>query len=240
MSDIVTKSSIRSDEVSIINDSDPNSVFNKSPDYLKELIKTVPEEIWDMPMYEVINKGKIDIDDRKLRLAFWLEYERAVRNDTPIHMPNVYKGIVHGSRMNKTILANKYKLAFIMTPPEDYKVKLEEMLVLALDEERKILELPVVQTKIQIDKEGNEIRHEKVDSSLASLKHKIRESLQNRVHGAVAQNINQRTINKNFNVDTTSEELSKNSVEDLEKIVNELKQELKEATPVRDIGDDGE
>lgn len=228
MSDVVKRKELKdSSEISIIDQSNPHSVYNMSPDNVKKCIDQVPANVWDMSVYELANQAEIGIDEKKLRIAFWIEYERAVRNNTPINLYHVGRGIIQTRGMNTKIMANPYKLAYILTPPEDYRVKLEEMLIIALDEERKVLELPVVQRRIQITKDGKEIIHEKVDTKLAALKHQIRESLQNRVHGAVAT----KSFNINKQIDDEKEELSKSSVEELQKIVEELKQE-KEAVVI--------
>ncbi len=223
MSDIIKREGHHSDEMTIFDETNATAVYNLVGDEVKDLIKAVPMEAWDMSIFELANKSKIGIEEKKLRVAFWLEYERAMRQKSTININHVTKGIVTGRGLAKKILADPYKLAYIMTPPEDYKVKLEEMLVLAMDEERKILELPIERVTLQVDKNGDAVETRKIDTSLATLKHKIRESLQNRAHGAVAQNIKQVSINKNYNTNSTSPNVEEMADKDLTAYVEELK-----------------
>ena len=208
-------------ELAIIDKENPSSIYNLAPPNFQKHMESVPNEVWEMSVFELANKTDITLDEKKLRIAFWLEHERALRNNTPINLNHIARGIVNIRSLNSRILADPYKLAYILTPPEDYRVKLEEMLILALEEERKVLELPVIQRRIQITKDGKEIVHEKVDAKLAALKHQIRESLHNRVHGAVAQ----KQLNVNRNIDDKNKDLSELSEQDLERIVNELRNE---------------
>lgn len=240
MSNIVKTDSLHSDEVSIINDCDEFAVLKLVNAYIQEKIKVISDDIWELSLGELKKKGKVDLVDEKLRVAFWTDYERACRNGDQINIHSVARGVINIRSFNKVIACNPFKLAYILTPPENYTVRLEEMLNLALEEERKILELPLIKKKITVKDDGTETVHESVDTSLAMVKHKIRESLQNRVHGSVAQRINQFNVNKNFNMDKKGDEVPLESMDEkaLEKYVQEIKEKNELKTVVGGVTDD--
>lgn len=231
MTDSIKREALRGDEIAIIEDDNEQSVYALMPTSIQAALSAVPEAVWELPFAELSRKAKPSVEYKKLRLSFWLEYERAVRNGNNINFHNVAKGIMNPTHFMKSIAADFYKLAYIMTPPEDYRVNLEEMLILALEEERRILEQPLINTQTYISKKGEIINKEVFDTKLADLKHKIRESLYTRIFGAPVQRTLSKNINQNYNKD---ESPSNPSPQDLEKEIERLKA-LREAKFI-DVG----
>jgi hypothetical protein len=116
---------------------------------------------------------------------------------------NIYRGIVTKQYFDKYILHNSYKLAYMIKPFPEYEAQLEDMLQLALDEMRKILNEPLKA------KDG------KFNVQLASLKTQIAEKLQDRRRGAVAQKllVNQKSMNVNITKDVTEPAGSMEAIE---------------------------
>ena len=185
----------------IKDEQDAFSVINMVPSYVAAGIRAIPDELFDLSIEDIEKKGEVDSSIKKLRIAFWIEYERAARTQTQIQMNNVTSGIVHNKFFAKKVATNSYKLAFILTPPENYKITMEEMLHMALSEERKILLTPLEIKIVKFDNEGSPTSEmTMIDSKLAAVKHKIRESLQNRLHGMPLHRSIQVTENTNRNV----------------------------------------
>lgn len=223
-------------------ESNPTSVINLVPTVVAARIKAIPDDVFDLEFDELAELAKAGENERKMRVAFWLEYERAIRTASPILVANVYKGVCNQSNFYNRFIVNSYRLAYILTPPEDYSVKMEEMLLLAMNEERKILETPIKQVRT-ILKDGKEKTFDYVDSSLAMVKHKIRESIQNRLQGMPVHRSMQITHTSHSSgsgmnsiqalaLDFDKKDLTKMSDKELKAYVQELKGE--KLAPVAD------
>jgi hypothetical protein len=232
MKDLIIRSGIGGDDVNVVNSDDAKSVFSLLPEAAQNYVKDIPEGVWNLSLGELVREAKPSLELRKLRIAFWLEYERAVRTEMPMNMTSICKGLMGVQTLYKSVLAKPHAAVYLMTPPEDYRVQMEEMLQLALEEERKILELPAVKKTTYVNKNGDPIVSEVVDTGVASIKHKIRESLQNRLHGMPVQ----RTHNVNKNVESKDggeKRLEDMGEDELQKYVAEL--EKRKSGPPIDI-----
>lgn len=230
MSDIIHRKSIGGDVIPLIDESDPRSVFHLLPEGMQNYVRDIPTNYWEMSFAELTREAKPDVDLKQLRIAFWMDYERAKRNGSNMQITNIIYGVMSRQRFNSSVVKKPSQLCFLLTPPEDYRVRLEEMLQLALEEERKILELPLTKKKISIDKDtGEAIVHETTDTSIASVKHKIRESLQNRIYGLPVARTHQVNINKNYQ-GTDVKPPEEMTDQELESLIQELKK--REARPV--------
>lgn len=129
--------------------------------------------------------------DNRLRLAFWMEYDRAQSLMKNMRVDNIFAGICTRNYFYGNYLANPAKVAWLLMPPTSYVVKMEETLDFGLDQLRDILEIP----------------HGTSNVKLMELKAKIVAMVDLRVKGAVPLKIDQR--NMNINVATTAEQVSK-------------------------------
>jgi hypothetical protein len=179
-------------------ESNPTAVINLVPGVMAKGLKAIPEYVFDLSLEDLEAKATPTEALRKIRIAFWLEYERAHRCGTLVNMTNVYKGICSQSYFFKILITNSFKLAFILTPPQDYRVQMEEMLELAIRAERTVLETPIKQVRIITNKNGEQKSVEVTDSALAMVHHKIRESIQNRLQGMPVHRSMQINENRNF------------------------------------------
>ncbi len=121
--------------------------------------------------------------DNRLRLAFWMEYDRAQANFKNIRIDNVFGGICTRSYFYGAYLNNPHKVAWLLMPPTSYVVKMEETLDFGLDQLRDILEMECGPR----------------DVKLMELKAKIVAMVDQRVRGAVTQRIENRNMNLNVN-----------------------------------------
>jgi hypothetical protein len=217
---------------------DERSVFNLAPERLKKAMDQANVDVFAMTLSELHKKAKPDVDWKRLRVAFWIEYERAVRAETLIDLKTVCKGIMTKASFLKTLEQDQYKLAWILTPIEEHKVMLEEMFLLAVEEERKILDQPLVRKCCHVNKKGDLVEWEEFDHKLAALKHKIREDLHTRIYGAPVQ----RAFNVNVNQDGGSADPASLPPKDLAKLVQDLEAEnetLQVGGVTEDVGSTG-
>lgn len=114
--------------------------------------------------------------DNRIRLKFWMEYDYCQHyQKEAIDLARVTSGICSFEYFYRKYITCVSKLSWMLCPPTGYVVKSEEALEFGLDQLREILELPLV------DANG------KVNASLANIKVRITEMLDNRVKGAVVQ-----------------------------------------------------
>jgi len=188
----------------------PTSLVNITATALSTRIAAIPEDVLCMKEADLEKHADVHDVERKLRAAWQMEYERAVRTENKMEASNVYKGVVTHMYFYRYILTNSFKLAYIIKPFPEYEAQLEDMLQLGLDERRKILKRPLV------DKEG------KFDHKLAALKEAITKNLEERRRGAVTQRlqVDQKSMNVNITKDVTQS--TPGSMEAIEARLREL------------------
>jgi hypothetical protein len=224
----------------IKDESDARSIVNLVPTSMSTRIKAIPETFFDLGEDELEKLAKITEPERKLRIAFWLEYERAQRTGTVMAMTNVFKGLMHARAFTNGFITNSYKLAYLVTPLEDYRLALEDSLRLAIHREKEVLKIPVVRKRITTNRHGDVTEVEIVDSNLALVQHKIRESIQNRLQGMPVHRSMQitetRSVNSNSSImdggafDMGAEALGKMSEHELRDLIKKLQGETPGAT----------
>lgn len=131
-------------------------------------------------------KAKPTPTDNRLRLAFWLEYDRVCNGfKDRIEMVNVYAGVCTHAYFENKYLKIPEKVAWLLTPPASYEVVLEEALQFGIEQLRETLSLPHL-------KDNGEI-----DVKMIELKAKIFAMLDMRKHGMYTQKIKQESLNIN-------------------------------------------
>ena len=188
---------------------------------------------------------------RRLRTAFWLEYDRCVGTDTRYDMKMDLARIVAGTcalkHFKDVILPNNLQFGYMLRVPPNYLVCLTEALEQGANRLREILDIPLYKTKgftkeghPYMDKEGN-ILYEP-DHKAADLLLKAFAMLDLRVKGAVPQKLNIRGMmdrrNVNVNVDAgmrrvtnvNNDALEEKilSIEDLDKKLAQLSDESRQ------------
>ena len=161
-------------------------------------------------------KASPNANDNRLRLAFWMEYDRIKAGDLggkQMKMSAVYNGICTGQYLTQRYLLCPERVAWMLCPPASYDVFMEEALVFGMAQLREVLELPL------IDEKG------KVNVGLASLKERIVMKLHERKYGAVIQ----KSLNVNLNSEDgmkidkkLQEQIASCSMEDIQRRFKEL------------------
>lgn len=223
------------DPRSLLDTENPRSVINLAPDQVKLAILRTPLDFINMEEEELVplafprvqrKQGHTRIapsaTDCRLRSAFWLEYERCQENVTKMSMRHIYSGVCSQSYFIQNWLRSKYKVAWLLKPPADYRMALEELLMYGLEEMREIMTLPVV----------NEATG-RVDSKLADIKFKIWQAVEMRLKGAIIQKIRSENLNVNFNNDGSAPPTSaaEDDVSILDQKIAELEGTLHKTLP---------
>lgn len=164
-------------------EANPGSLVNLVPSYFASGIRAIPADVFDLSLEELEEQAEVDATLSKLRIGFWLEHDRAAGSSRMISMTCFLRGIASQSYFAKKICTNSYKLAYILTPPTDYKVAVNEMLHLSLNAQRKILLAPLEITVTKTNTDGSIQTMTMIDSKLAGEQRKICENLQNREYG---------------------------------------------------------
>jgi len=158
-----------------------------TPSYIANGIKSIPSDIKEKSEHLLlrhITDPQEEVSLRRLRTAFWIEHGRAARTNTNLNMSNIYTGICDASYFKKKVAGNNFKLTYMLRPPVDYAIAMEELVMYAIEQERDILAQP------HINADGT------IDSKAAAVKQKISETAQNRQKGMAVH----RTQNINTNI----------------------------------------
>lgn len=206
---------------------DPRALINLVPDSLAKVMdQTVftRPELFDKDERELykylrsINAGPTPTDNR-LRLKFWMEYDRVMsEGHSTLNMQNVVAGVCSRDYFLRLYINSPTRLCWMLTPPAGYAIRTEEALDFGLEQLRDILEQP------HVDEKG------KVDVKLAETKAKIVAMLDQRVKGAVVQKSMQLNVSTSAkSLKTIAETAKQLSMKELEEKLNQIKRKELEA-----------
>lgn len=222
------------DPRAIFDISNPRSVINLVPPQIKKAMLRVPLEFYEMDEEELVplafpklQPGKLKPKptpiDCRLRTAFWIEYERCQTLLTPMLWRNIYSGACTPSYFDQHWLSQKYKVAWLLKPPADYRLALEELLTYGLEEMRELMAIPLQ------DDAG------RVNVKLAEVKFKIWQAVEMRLKGAVIQRVRSENLNVNVNTDHQGGVTPSSNIEEdvstLDLRIAELEKGLHQALP---------
>ncbi len=158
--------------------------------------------------------------DNRLRLKFWIEYDRCLQDGGKFIIGNVYANTISTEYFYNKYLKRPDKIAWLLCIPTGYKTKAEEALEFGLEQLRDVLELPHSFKRII---KGREVEY--IDSKLAMVKLSIVKMLDDRLKGGVIQRIEQKSlsITEQRHIHETKTNLTES---DMDKKIKEL--ELRE------------
>lgn len=155
------------------------------PDELAVYVSQMPDKYIDLTEEEAkVKLGEMSPTIAKLRILFWREYDRAHELRYKMDINRICMGVCTRSaflRLMRTVT----NFAWMLTPPMDYLLEVEELSRAALHQMRALLESPL-----------NSGTGE-VNVRLGELKLKILMALDMRLHGAYLQRSMQVTQNVN-------------------------------------------
>lgn len=174
---------------------DPYSVIRLVSDSFRRAMLEIPEEWRGYQEGDIRTKHKITPTLNQLRLSFWLEYERCRAQMVPrMCMTNVFCAIVPEETFYQKILRDYRSVAWIITPPVSYTVRLEEMLHLGYERIREMLEAPLFDE-----------RTGKLDTAAAKLVLQATMMIDMRLKGGIVQKLEHKNISLNVNMKTGSQ-----------------------------------
>jgi hypothetical protein len=211
-------------EYAIWDQNNPHAVINLVPEVVCRLFLEAKEKfpkLFSMEEKELqksLSNANLapSATERRLRAAFWLEYESAVTNERKMNINAVY-----GAVCTYDIFVGMYtrapsRVAWLLCPPTQYQTMVESLLYLGLDQLEKILELPI------IDPEDPK---RKVNIKLGELQAKIVAMLDMRARGGITQRIEQKSLN--INVGSASKEIAGMTADELNRRIKELEKKEK-------------
>jgi len=200
-------------------ESNKSSMINMAPPWLQARMRSEGMmKYMELPEEELEKLVKPSLTLKRLRTNFWREYEMIHRNygrtshqENNISIYRICVGICTNDFFANKIAPNDLLLAWIIRPPVNYEVAMEEALQHGLDRMREILNFPLYKRKF--NKDGlpvvDKFTGEQVlepDEKIANIMLKTVAFLDLRVKGAIPQKIHQYTqqqINRqsvNYNV----------------------------------------
>lgn len=191
----------------------PQSLYNLLPGSLQTLIDLLPQELLNLPEEDLRPRVRPTLLQERLRVSFWKEYNAAKdRSASAMNINRVSGGLCSRPYFHD-VVSDQVKLAWLLCPPVDYLLAVEEAVNYGVEELRKILSLS------HIDGEG------KINASLIGKKIKILELLDNRLKGIPIQRIEQKSmhafVHKN---DANSDPTAVESLEEIQKRIQALEQ----------------
>lgn len=202
------------------NRNDPRSLINIVPSRLSRLISQVPKDWYSLSESEIESLAKPTVNDKRIRMAFWHEYEHAQSQMRNMRISNISLMSNISELAIYKNLSSPEKMMYTLTAPVSYSLFLEEASAHGLQRLRDdILTIDIYDEKIDPET-GEKIR--KVNASAANLLLKAIAFVDLRKHGGIVQK------NLHIHSDTTamrSVSSHAKSLEDLDARIKELEAE---------------
>lgn len=199
----------------------PRSLINIVTGPFAEKLRALPKELllraehdWDIFWKGQIAKGQIAestlLQLKRFRTAFWYEYERAQSNVDTFKISRVYSMVGSRQYWEKEFSDDEVRLAYILCPVVDYTTAMREVLMIGLDQMRKIISAPLFL------KDGN------LNQKSAEIVLKAIEKVHIFVHGMPVIRHEKKSLNMNVNQNVAPPKLEK-TVEEMEAELAALK-----------------
>jgi len=229
------------EELSIFDVKNPSSLINALPKSFGDRIKELDKQWFNYSAAQLRGKCHPTNVEHQLRLAFWHEYNQSQENGHSMRLANVYSPCCTKDYFYRVIFKQDSKLAWLINPPAEYQIQVEEMLHLGLSRLREVLELPIFQKR---PVRGGKLVNEP-NTKLISEMVKIVALLDNRVKGAVIQRmaIQQQSYNVNVNQEMGRE--GPKSVGEIDKELRQVSRQIREIEApykkdlIRELSDSG-
>lgn len=185
-------------EIAVFDKKNPRSVYNIVTPAIRDAIDKLPSKYMKASEKQLTNWCEPGHIENQIRICFWNEYEYAQDNMCRMRAPFIYQLACSKDHFYNVILESSTKVAWMLHPPQDYMLSMEELLMLSVTEMRDILTLPNRHTKPGKNHYAGEPNTKIIDSKI-----KIFALLDNRVKGAVKQKleIEQRSMSINVNAE---------------------------------------
>jgi len=188
----------RQQEVSLWDEADPGSLINLVPEIVAkrftEARAALPElfELDEQDLARELRKRNQTptATDHRLRLKFWLEYDKAKDSDSKIEIKQVTSNVCSKEFFYAHYLARPGKVAWLVCPPVGYATKMTEALEFGLEQLRDILAADHYEYTVTRNADGEETKEiSGINPKIAALKLSIFKTLDDRKHGMAVQKI---------------------------------------------------
>lgn len=153
----------------------------------------------------------IGITEHRIRVAFWMEFNRAMDANTNMAIPRVYGGICGTDYFNNEFMRKPEKVAWMLTPPVSYTIAMEESLVYGIEKLREVLDFPLYDRTTG-----------KPDVRVGELILKVVQQMDLRVKGAVLQ----KSVNVHAHIGAPTGISAGESMTDLDARIKELEKQV--------------
>lgn len=187
---------------------DTEEILRHLPLVLRKRVQDIPPSFFAMDEDELASNtplGRFTPKENKLRLAFWREYHRASEAGAVVAETAIIRGICSFRHWRERILTDPIKFTYILTPPPDYMLNLEETLGTLMGKLREVADLPVM-----------DVNQKPIYKNI-ELMLKVFPHIDNRVKGAAVQRIESKSLNVTTNIKDVP-----SSMEDIDKRLAEL------------------
>lgn len=121
--------------------------------------------------------------DGRIRMSFWLEYERALLEADKMRLVNIHSLVCDERSFYRLFLSSPGRAAYLICRPAAYQEQVKELLSHGLKRYRQIIDRPV------------DLPNGKIDHKLLAIQVKIIAMMDMRVHGAPTQKVQQLNVN---------------------------------------------
>lgn len=157
-----------------------------------ELFPLLKDEDALLRHLEVAYRYRCPPTDSRIRMSFWLEYERALADADKMKVANIHSLVCDERSFYRLFGSCPGRAAFLICRPAAYQEQVREMLAHGMKRMRQLLDLPVV------------LPNGKYDYKLMAIQNRIAAMADMRIHGAPTQKVQQ----LNVNVDAGRKEIS--------------------------------
>lgn len=197
-----------------------HSIF---PEEVFKLMAAIPENyFWleEAELLDLMPGENVKSSERRLKISFWHEYDRVLSgvHDISKHQVMSSARVTHGVMgiaAYKEFIRNPVKLAWLLMPPANYKVCIDELHYAGIERVREILALPIK------DKKGIP------NPATARLVLKAFELLDLRAKGSIVQ----RSMNVSVNVDKQADTAA--AADKINSIDQQIAELLGEPQPIK-------
>ena len=210
-------------EIIFWEEGNPRCVLNLLPEKVREAGKMIPTEYLAVDPRTLQQRVQPNDIDNQLRLAFWDEYFVACDNSKKMRIEAIYPRVCSREYFYSFVVANPLRLAWMMTPPEEYMLRMRSLLEQGLQRFEEIMKLPITKKILVKKKDGKEGVMSVADTKLIAEMIKIFAIVDNRVKGSVVQKLQVSQQNLNVNVDYEAPK----SYQEVEKELLAIEKELK-------------
>lgn len=179
------------ERVGKVDKSNEQSLIAMVPEILIKAVESCPLDYWESPeeqlAEEAFDDGKPDPVSIRLRIAFWEEYDRAIAMEYPkLNMTNVWRGNCSQAQFYSSRCRTPAFIAWFFQPPASWTSKLKGIAHQALQRMEEAVGLDIT------NEDGS------ANTKLIEIQHKILETVDTRLHGAIIQRIHQTQTNVNL------------------------------------------